>query len=224
MSRRRGFAVLTSTAFSLPLATAKSVLPFVFTMSGSSTPSSWTFVPEKSTPCLGAAGAPSRAAAVASSVTGPPNPYGPTKRVACDLAYWSRSGHRARTQTRRPALVEASARELSAADRSAVPPSAAAATRIASAASRATRFPKSITWFIRHKRRNRHSGYQVLGRGLGARRPSSSRSARGTPSGSHRRTRRPGGSDRGATPRARSRTGRTTGSRPHSRERRAARA
>ena len=61
-SRRRASACraaaasrrVTSTAFSFPFATAKSVLPFVLTRSGSSTPSSWTFVPEKSTPCSGA--------------------------------------------------------------------------------------------------------------------------------------------------------------------------
>ena len=41
-----GVLPVTSTASSwLPL-TVNSVLPFVFTMSGSSTPCSWTFVPE----------------------------------------------------------------------------------------------------------------------------------------------------------------------------------
>ena len=45
-SRYRPRRVLTSTELSTPFATAKSVVPFVFTMSGSSTPCSWTFVPE----------------------------------------------------------------------------------------------------------------------------------------------------------------------------------
>ena len=62
----------TSTAFSFPFATAKSVLPSVFTMSGSSTPSSWTFVPEKSTPCLGGAASRAPDAATSLTTTGPP--------------------------------------------------------------------------------------------------------------------------------------------------------
>ena len=83
VSSRRGFGSLTSTALRCPFAIAKSVLPSVLTMSGSSTPSSWTFVPEKSTPCLGGA-APARA--VSAIPIGEPRPYGPTKRLAFDFA------------------------------------------------------------------------------------------------------------------------------------------
>ncbi len=43
-----GFALRTSTACSLPEAMAKTVRPSVLTMSGSSTPASWTFVCENS--------------------------------------------------------------------------------------------------------------------------------------------------------------------------------
>ena len=77
MSSRRGFALLTSTAFSFPFASAKSVLPSVFTMSGSSTPSSWTFVPEKSTPCFGGDASRALRGSVVDDARPPPEPVGP---------------------------------------------------------------------------------------------------------------------------------------------------
>ena len=83
--------------------------PSVLRMSGSSIPSSCTFVPEKSTPCsmdraMPAAGAFMALSVVAtpisaiSSITGPPNqppprPYGPTRSTASALRWVSSWSH-----------------------------------------------------------------------------------------------------------------------------------
>ena len=105
-----------STTTSRPDETVKILRPSVLTMSASSTPTSWTFVPEKSTPSTGAA-APAESAGVASSAMAisasaagsrigmgpnqPPRskPHGPT-RAAYSVCKWSSSVSQSSKRTR----------------------------------------------------------------------------------------------------------------------------
>jgi len=72
-------APVTSSAWILAPSTAKTCLPSVLTMSGSSTPASWTFVPEKS----GAASAVARSAEGAEAGAGGGGAPGIAATVGC---------------------------------------------------------------------------------------------------------------------------------------------
>ena len=107
---RRGRA-RTSTARTRSPMTTNACLPFVFTRSGSSTPSSWTFVPENasaavlptvSPTALGGSG-PTRAPAKV-----PSSPYGPTSGSACRATYARNSGHPSKARRRLAGAVAAS--------------------------------------------------------------------------------------------------------------------